>query len=329
MKPLLTSPETLTTQEVENFLSRGFIIIRGGMRRDLAEEWVQHSWERLGLDPNDPSTWERGESGLFLRLEPTRSAPMAVAAPRVYGAICDLCGGAERLDVATLSDTMIMNLGGNTTTEWASPSEVAQSGKGGWHKDGWHFKHFLDTPDQALLVTAIFSEVVPGAGGTFIAADSPSHVARFLAKHPEGIGGDAPAEGAPSIPSAEIISQCRDFVELTGDVGDVVCGLSPAIAFFRLPAPHGQRSDDVASCATGSDAPVHAPHHQHQSYRSAANHHQSGPDTSEAHAFRPPSCPFITCGGSDIEIAWHACLRVCAYYPAGVKFCATPFQRAG
>ena len=63
MKPLLTIPETLTTQEVENFVSRGFITIRGGMRRDLAEEWVQHSWERLGLDPNDPSTWERGEHG--------------------------------------------------------------------------------------------------------------------------------------------------------------------------------------------------------------------------------------------------------------------------
>ena len=70
------------------------------------------------------------------------------------------------------------------------------------HKDGWHFKHFLNSPDQALLITALFSDVLPGAGGTFIAADSPAHVARWFAEHPEGQGGDNPPPDQEGLPTA-------------------------------------------------------------------------------------------------------------------------------
>ena len=57
------------------------------------------------------------------------------------------------------------------------------------HDARWHFKHFLDSPDQALLMTALFADVVPGAGGTFIAADSHKHVAQWFSDHPEGSQG--------------------------------------------------------------------------------------------------------------------------------------------
>ena len=130
----LTPPSTLTPAEVETFLERGFLILEGALDTALAADWVAHNWARLGMDPAEPASWERPSGGLFLRMEPTLSAPMAVAAPRAYGAICDLVGGAERLDVCTLTDTMIMNLGGNTEQEWQSPLELARSGVGGWHK---------------------------------------------------------------------------------------------------------------------------------------------------------------------------------------------------
>jgi hypothetical protein len=194
----LVPPTTLTPAEVETFLARGHVVIKGGIDRGLAQEWCDHSWARIGADPADPTTWGRPEEGArFLRLEPMQAVPLKECAPRVYGAICDLVGGAERLDVATLTDTMIMNLGSadKNSVDWTSPDELAQSGKGGWHKDGWHFKHFLDTPDQALLITVLFSDVVPGGGGTFIAADSPAHVARFLAANPQVTTGSTPKLG--------------------------------------------------------------------------------------------------------------------------------------
>lgn len=107
-------------------------MIKGGLDIALAKEWVDVSWERLEMDKHDPEAWDRPSSGLFLRLEPSLSAPMKEAAPRVYGAICDLVGGADRLDICTLTDTMIMNLGGNTEQPWTSPLDMARSGTGGW-----------------------------------------------------------------------------------------------------------------------------------------------------------------------------------------------------
>jgi hypothetical protein len=57
--------------------------------------------------------------------------------------------------------------------------------------------------------------MLPKGGGTFVAADSVPVVARFLAGHPEGV---LPGE----FDYAGLIGQCRDFVEMTGQAGDVV-----------------------------------------------------------------------------------------------------------
>jgi hypothetical protein len=205
----------LSDEAIEHFLARGHVVVPNAVPAAVVERFRAAAWARTGYDPSDPSTWQQQ----FLRLEPTMGAPMETEAPLAFGAICDLVGGAERLDVATLTDTMIMNLGAagrGGMTEWMPPLETARAGKGGWHKDGWHFKHFLDTPDQALLATVLFTDVVPGAGGTYIAADSAKHVARWFAEHPEG------SQGLPGDETKRIIAACEDFVELTGSAGDLV-----------------------------------------------------------------------------------------------------------
>jgi len=48
-----------------------------------------------------------------------------------------------------------------------------------------------------------------------VAADSVPVVSRFLAEHPEGV---LPRD----FDYADLIGQCRDFVEMTGEAGDVV-----------------------------------------------------------------------------------------------------------
>jgi hypothetical protein len=37
-----------------------------------------------------------------------------------------------------------------------------------WHNDGDWFTHFLDSPEQALLVIPLFSDIKPKGGGTVI-----------------------------------------------------------------------------------------------------------------------------------------------------------------
>ena len=58
----------------------------------------------------------------------------------------------------------------------------------GWHVDGDFFVHYLDSPEQGLLVVALFSDVEPNGGGaTVMCPAAIGHVARYLYEHPEGV----------------------------------------------------------------------------------------------------------------------------------------------
>jgi hypothetical protein len=73
-----------------------------------------------------------------------------------------------------------VNFSSGADQEWGVPTN-------GWHWDGIHFRHFLDSPDQGLLCLCLFSDVAPKGGGTLVAEGSHKPVARFLRDQPEGI----------------------------------------------------------------------------------------------------------------------------------------------
>lgn len=103
-----------------------------------------------------------------------------------------------------------------------------------WHVDGDFFVHFLDSPEQALLVIPVFSEIRPRGGGTFVAPDGIDMIARYLLSHPEGVMPDGftfyPSNSTYPDPRndpgfwshLEEVKKCKKFVEVTGEVGDVV-----------------------------------------------------------------------------------------------------------
>jgi hypothetical protein len=66
-----------------------------------------------------------------------------------------------------------------------------------------------------VLTLVLWTDMLHKGGGTFVAADSVSVEARFLAGRREGVlpGG---------FDYAELIGQCCDFVEIIGEAGDVV-----------------------------------------------------------------------------------------------------------
>jgi hypothetical protein len=94
--------------------------------------------------------------------------------------------------------------------------------------------HFLDSPEQALLVIPIFSDIQANGGGTYISPDGLNMIAAYLSKHPEGV---LPT-GLSFTPSTsqfekqeedpgywshlQEIKRCQHFVELTGSIGDVI-----------------------------------------------------------------------------------------------------------
>jgi hypothetical protein len=125
--------------------------------------------------------------------------------------MCELCGGDEQVDPEQVwGNGFIANYGLGRDKDWMAPGPDVP----GWHVDGSWFLHFLDSPEQGLLVVVLFSDIHPKGGGTFIACDSIPLVARFLASHPEGVD-------PFGFPNEDLIRQCRDFRETTGKAGDV------------------------------------------------------------------------------------------------------------
>src|SRR5579862_1898659 len=83
----------LTTEQQEQFLARGFVVIPDCFSKDIADEWKARAYERLGYDPNNPDTWAqsrhhmRGESSMEVK----------DLAAKAWEAICALMGGEERV----------------------------------------------------------------------------------------------------------------------------------------------------------------------------------------------------------------------------------------
>jgi Phytanoyl-CoA dioxygenase (PhyH) len=198
----------LTGEQAEHFLERGFVTVRGAFDPAGAQQWLDNAWLRFGYDRHDPASWAEKRIHLSSRSQ----VDARTFAPAAWGAAMDLVGGESRVTLPwQWGDSFIANLGVGDDRPWQPPSPAA----GGWHKDGDFFRHFLDSPEQAVLTFVLWTDMLHKGGGTFVAADSVPVVARFLAGHPEGV---LPGD----FDYAELIRQCSDFVEITGEAGDVV-----------------------------------------------------------------------------------------------------------
>lgn len=49
-----------------------------------------------------------------------------------------------------------------------------------WHNDGDFFVHFLDSPEQALLVIPLWSDIAHKGGGTAVNGDGIKYIAKHL-----------------------------------------------------------------------------------------------------------------------------------------------------
>lgn len=212
--------QVLTDEQAQHFIEKGYVRIPRCVGLDFAKRWTDEAYERLGYDPDDPSTWREE----IVWMDRNNVAPIGDISPKAWGALCDVVGGEERIDDRVMeieskhfttinsrewSDAFVVNFRRGADQPWLPPSPQS----GGWHKDGSFFRHFLDSREQGLLTIVYWSDVVHKGGGTFIAPDSIRHVARYLADHPEGVNGNA---------CAALIDECEEFVEVTGEVGDYI-----------------------------------------------------------------------------------------------------------
>ncbi|KAB5591271.1 hypothetical protein CTheo_5274 [Ceratobasidium theobromae] len=205
----------IPAEQVDFFMDHGYVVIKQAIKENWIERVTHDVWIRLGFDPGDSSTWTKER----IHQPWHRRALAKDVAPAAWGAICELLGGEERISDTSKEwrDGLITNLGEERwETETIAPRDL-----GNWHCDGDFFLHFLDSPEQALLVIPLYSDVKPRGGGTYIAEDSIGVIARLLRDHPSGVypglglGGD-------TFDFATRLQECNIFTEMTGERGDVI-----------------------------------------------------------------------------------------------------------
>jgi hypothetical protein len=171
-------PKVLTKEQVQHFREKGWVKVEQAYPREEALKVQDFLWDQLkerGIKKDDPSSWTEPIVRLGDYTDPVTDG---CNTDRLTGAIEDLLGegrwqlGKERHNV--IWGGFIINFG----------PEVP----GGWHYDGSHFRHYLDSWEQGLLIVSLFSDVRPGGSGTLVAEGSHNIVAKMLAKYPEGIG---------------------------------------------------------------------------------------------------------------------------------------------
>ncbi|CAI4211783.1 unnamed protein product [Parascedosporium putredinis] len=96
---------------------------------------------------------------------------------------------------------------------------------------GDFFVHYLDSPEQGLLVIPLFTDIVPGGGGTYICPEAMPKVAKYLYQNPAGVSPIMQPRGHPNFPETpfsrgtdwfnELAQGCSEFIETHGQCGDV------------------------------------------------------------------------------------------------------------
>ena len=220
----------LTRADAAHFVEKGYVVVKAAFAKEIARLVCETAWRELkekhGFEPHEAGAWSRASAGHggmpgYVRTEGSgRRFQLRSSAPRAFQVQADAVGGVERLwgngESLAWRDAAAANLRVHGAPPWAPP----QPRQPGWHKDGWHFRHFLDSPEQGLLTVPIYSDILPESGGTFIATDSIGPVARLLAKCPAGLHPDGVQAGGYLVPG--LIEQCTRFEELTGQAGDMV-----------------------------------------------------------------------------------------------------------
>ncbi|CZS97415.1 uncharacterized protein RAG0_06505 [Rhynchosporium agropyri] len=207
----------LAETQKAHFLQHGFVKIPRCFTRDQAAEFTSTLWTRLGMDPNDKSTWTKEKTNMPWH----RHVPVSDFAPKAWAAMCELLGGEDRItdtpEFRGWSDGFIVNLG---REGYSADDELDLRALDNWHNDGDFFVHFLDSPEQALLVIPLWTDIESKGGGT--AYD-----------HPEGTTPWMTSPLDPNYTTYEGLEYWRSlawdkskisdsaFQEATGEVGDV------------------------------------------------------------------------------------------------------------
>jgi Phytanoyl-CoA dioxygenase (PhyH) len=179
----------LTQEQVNQFIELGWVKVEQAFPKEVALEAQKIVWENVekrGIQKNDRSTWT--EQMVQLNETYEHDEFQKCNTKRLADAIEDLVGEGRWANrtVYGESDKKVgygwwpVNFSQGALKPWNVPTT-------GWHWDGIHFRHYIDSPDQGLLCLNLFSDIGKQGGGTLVAEGSHKVIAKFLSKQRDGI----------------------------------------------------------------------------------------------------------------------------------------------
>ncbi|KAH8809349.1 hypothetical protein F5884DRAFT_901449 [Xylogone sp. PMI_703] len=221
----------LSEEQKQFWLEHGYVKVPNCFSREAADDFTSTIWTRLGASPEDKSTWPVNR----LNMPGHVTISAKEFAPKAWDAVCELLGGEDKIDdwCVNWKDGFIVNLGDANNVDYESDYKVDFRALDNWHADGDWFFHFLDSPEQALLIIPLFTDIEPNGGGTVVCTDGIRLVAQRLYDHPEGLTPflalrDAEAARDPfkrvfwnEWAQDRNLTRDESFHEITGKKGDV------------------------------------------------------------------------------------------------------------
>ncbi|WP_436484321.1 phytanoyl-CoA dioxygenase family protein [Chitinophaga sp. ARDCPP14] len=202
---------TLNPQQIQSFITDGFVRIDNAFSADLASEARDILWKDIPADPNDSNTWTKPVVwlGMYAQEPFIKAANTTV----LHSAFDQLAGKEKWIPCMSMGSFPIR-----------FPSEV-DSGDTGWHVDAsfagvdpndfFAARINVNSKGRALLMLFLFSDVSEWDAPTRILKGSHMDVARLLG--PEGEDGLSFMELATKLPGLPE----REEVLATGKAGTV------------------------------------------------------------------------------------------------------------
>lgn len=158
----------LKQEDVDHFLEHGWLRIPDAVPQKYIDAWVPDVFTRCGYDPNDKSTWDTE----YMHIPRHREVRHEEFSPKGWAAICDLCGGEDRMHELYerwVGDQFVCNFGSEERAKMVEEEPIKS--RKTWHIDNDWFRHFLDSSNVALTVIHCFTDIPPRGGGTILCED--------------------------------------------------------------------------------------------------------------------------------------------------------------
>ncbi|MBM7564265.1 phytanoyl-CoA dioxygenase family protein [Paenibacillus sacheonensis] len=180
--------KVLTQSQVEQFIELGYVHLEEAFPRKsalAAQDFLWTQVEKQGIKKADRSTWNRPM--VHIKEQFDGDEFQVCNTSRLADAIEDLVGAGrwkERSVYGQAGDKTQwgwwpINFAAGADRPWDVPAQ-------GWHWDGMSRPHYMDSPEQGLLLLCVFSDIGKQSGSTLVAEGSHRIVANVLAEHDDG-----------------------------------------------------------------------------------------------------------------------------------------------